>query len=228
MQPDPNAPALNPLPWIVWALALPVIAMEVVLSLGDRGLAGGPAAVGWRLAAFQDYAFSGQVFDWMLATGRFPPEHLLRFFTYPFLHAGPTHAIFVIVFILALGKMVGEIFRPWAVLLVFFGSAVVGAVAYGALLDDPVPLIGGFPAVYGLIGAFTFLMWVRLAGTGTAQYRAFTLIGLLLGIQLVFGLLFGGGNDWVADLAGFFTGFALSFVVSPGGWGRVRSRLRHR
>lgn len=86
----------------------------------------------------------------------------------------------------------------------------------------------GYPAVYGLIGAFTFLLWVRLAGTGTNQYRAFTLIGFLLGIQLVFGLLFGGGNDWVADVAGFATGFGLSFFVSPGGWGRVRAKLRHR
>jgi membrane associated rhomboid family serine protease len=228
MTPDPNASPLNPLPWVVWVLVLPIVAVEALLSLGTRGLIGGPGAVGWRLAAIQDYAFSGTVFDWMLQTGRFPPQHVMRFVTYPFVHGNVTHAIFVVVFILALGKMVGEVFRPWAVLLVFFGSAITGALAYGLLLDDPRPLIGGYPAVYGLIGAFTFLMWVRLTGTGATQYRAFTLIGLLLGIQLVFGLLFGGSNDWVADVAGFVTGFALSFVVSPGGWGRVRARLRHR
>lgn len=228
MSRDPNAHPINPLPWVVWALVLPVIAMEAVLSLGARGLIGGPEAVGWRLAAFQDYGFSGQVLDWMLANGRFPLVHLRRFVTYPFIHGGVTHAVFVVVFILALGKMVGEVFRAWAVLLVFFGSAIVGALAYGLLLDDPVPLVGGYPAVYGLIGAFTFLLWVRLAGTGTNQYRAFTLIGVLLGIQLVFGLLFGASHDWLADIAGFATGFLLSFVVSPGGWGRVRARVRHR
>jgi len=54
------------------------------------------------------------------------------------------------------------------------------------------------------------------------------LIGFLMGIQLVFGLLFGGNRDWVADLAGFVAGFGLSFVVSPGGWGRVVDRLRRR
>jgi membrane associated rhomboid family serine protease len=228
MSPAPNASPLNPLPWVVWVLVLPVVAVEALLSLGTRGLIGGPGALGWRLAAIQDYAFSGTVFDWMLQTGRFPPQHVMRFVTYPFVHGNVTHTVFVVVFILALGKMVGEIFRPWAVLLVFFGSAIAGALAYGLLLDDPRPLIGGYPAVYGLIGAFTFLMWVRLAGTGATQYRAFTLIGLLLGIQLVFSLLFGGGNDWVADVAGFVTGFALSFVVSPGGWGRVVARVRHR
>ncbi|ANB35894.1 rhomboid family intramembrane serine protease [Rhodovulum sulfidophilum] len=228
MQSDPNAPPINPLPAVVWLLVLPVIAMEVVLSLGARGLVGGPGAVGWRLQAIRDYGFSGQVFDWMLQSGQFPADQMIRFVTYPFVHASLTHAVFVVVFILALGKMVGEVFRAWAVLLVFFGAAIVGALAYGLLLDTPTPLIGGYPAVYGLIGAFTFLMWVRLAGTGPTQYRAFTLIGVLLGIQLLFGLLFGGGFDWVADLAGFCTGFVLSFVVSPGGWARVRAKIRQR
>jgi hypothetical protein len=32
----------------------------------------------------------------------------------------------------------------------------------------------------------------------------------------------------VADLSGFLAGFFLSFVVSPGGWGRVRDKLRQR
>jgi membrane associated rhomboid family serine protease len=54
------------------------------------------------------------------------------------------------------------------------------------------------------------------------------MIGFLLGIQLVFGLIFGGGWEWVADLSGFLAGFFLSFVVSPGGWERARDKLRHR
>jgi membrane associated rhomboid family serine protease len=63
---------------------------------------------------------------------------------------------------------------------------------------------------------------------GGPQARAFTLIGFLMGIQLLFGLLFGGNKDWVADFAGFAAGFGLSFLVSPGGWGRVVDRLRQR
>lgn len=228
MEQDPSAPPLNPMPPVVWFLVLPIIAVEAMFNLGAHGLIGGPGAVGWRLAAFEDYAFSGQVLDWMIATGRYPPEQLARFVSYGFLHANFTHALFVVVFILALGKMVGEIFSAWAVLAVYFMSGIVGALAYGLLLDDPTPLIGGYPSVYGLIGAFTFLLWVNLAMVGANQYRAFTLIGFLLGIQLLFGLLFGGGNDWVADIAGFACGFVLSFVVSPGGWGHVVARLRQR
>ena len=48
------------------------------------------------------------------------------------MHGSFTHALFVVVILLALGKMVGEVFRWWAVLVVFFGAAVVGALAYTA------------------------------------------------------------------------------------------------
>jgi membrane associated rhomboid family serine protease len=97
-----------------------------------------------------------------------------------------------------------------------------------AVPGNAAPLFGGYPAVYGLIGAFTFLLWVNLAAVGANKYRAFSFIGFLLGIQLVFGLFFGGGYEWVADLAGFVCGFLLSFVVSPGGWGRVLAKVRQR
>ncbi len=228
MSSNPNVSPVNPIPPVVLALVIVIVGIEAVFQMGARGFVGGPEAVGWRLSALQSYAFSGDIMDWMLANNRWPTEHLIRFVSYAFVHVGFAHMLFVVVFLLALGKMVGEIFHPLAVLVVFFGSAVVGALAYGLILDDSMPLIGGYPAVYGLIGAYTFLLWVRLAATGENQMRAFLLIGLLMGVQLVFGLLFGGGNDWLADLAGFCAGFALSFVVSPGGWGRVMDKLRQR
>ena len=63
---------------------------------------------------------------------------------------------------------------------------------------------------------------------GENQYRAFTLIGLLLAIQLVFGALFGSSNDWVAEVSGFAVGFAISPLLAPGGFRRVLDRLRQR
>lgn len=219
---------VNPLPPVVVVLALAIFGVELIFQAGTLGYVGGPGAVGWRLAATQEYGFSGYLQAWMLENGRFPAQYLLRYLTYPFLHATFTHMIFVCVFLLALGKMVGEVFRWWAVLLVFFASGVMGAVVYGLVIHDKVALIGGYPAVYGLIGAFTFLLWVNLAAVGANKYRAFSLIGFLLFVQLAFGLFFGGGNDWIADLAGFATGFGLSFFVSPGGWGHMLARIRKR
>lgn len=226
---DRNAPPLNPLPPVVWALALPIIAMELVLNLADAGLVGGAQGVGWRLQAMERFAFSPDLMRYFLETGQYPLNGLHRLVSYPFVHGNVTHVVFVVVILLALGKMVGEVFRWWALLVVFFVSAVVGALVYTLVLPGVrAPLIGGYPPVYGLIGGFTFLLWVNLAAVGANKYRAFTLIGLLLGIQLLFGLLFGGGYDWVADLSGFVTGFTLSFMVSPGGWARVLEKVRQR
>ena len=219
---------INPLPPVVVALALVIIGIELAFQAGARGLAGGPGGVGWRIEAIRRFAFSAEIFDWMAANRLWPAEHMLRFVTYPFVHAGFTHALMVVVFLLALGKMVGELFGTLAVLLVFFVSSAAGALAYGLLLQTPVPLVGGFPAAYGLIGSYSFMLWMALAGTDRNRMQAFSLIGLLMGFQLVFGLLFGGRPDWVADLAGFAAGFLLSFLLVPGALERILARLRNR
>lgn len=231
-----NEAPVNPLPAVVWALALPMIALEVVLNAGASGIVGGPGAIGWRVQAMQDFAFAPDYLRQMLNLQQYPMDGLYRPFTYPFVHQDVTQAMFVIVILLALGKFVGEAFQWWAVLLVFFASSAVAAVAYTAIPVTHGPLIGGYPAVYGLIGAFTYVNWMLQAGQGAQRLRAFRLIGFLMGIRIVFGaisLIFygveqGASWDWTAEFAGFVTGFGLSFLVSPGGWRRVLGRIRQR
>lgn len=224
---DPqNAPPVNPLPLVVMLLCLALVVPEIVFLLGAQGWIGGPEAIGWRLSAVQQYAFSGDIFDWMMTNGRWVPEHLVRFVTYAFVHGSFTATLFSAVLMLALGKLVGEAMGQVAVLVLYFGGSIFGALIYALFLNDPAWLIGGFPAVYGLIGGYTFLMWQRLADTGGPQFRAFSLIGILLGLQLVFGALFGPTTEWVADLAGFVFGFCASVLLVPGGLARVIYHFR--
>jgi membrane associated rhomboid family serine protease len=219
---------LNPLPWVVWLLALPVIAFEAAFALGQAGLVGGNSAIGWRQMAFQRFAYVPDYARAMWEAQTYPLAEAARIVTYPFVHGSFTHAAMVLVFVLALGKMVGEIFRPLATLVIFFGSATVGALVYTAVPVTQAPLYGGYPAVYGLVGAFTYILWARLGAQQSNRARAFTLIGFLLFIQLVFGLIFGTGWDWIAEITGFATGFGLSFVVGPGGLQRALNQLRQR
>ncbi|APZ51946.1 rhomboid family intramembrane serine protease [Salipiger abyssi] len=221
-----NEPPLNPMPPVVMALFIVIVGVEAVFSLGSYGIVGGPAAVGWRLDAMERFAFLAPVLQWMLQTGQFPAEHVIRLFSYPFVHGNFTHALFAGVMLLAMGKMVAEALGSLRTAVLFFASTLGGALAYGLLLDTRVPLIGAFPPVYGLIGAFTYLLWLRLGQMGAQQIRAFSLIGMLLAIQLLFGLIFGGSQDWVADLGGFATGFLLATVLIPGGWARLLARFR--
>ena len=218
---------VNPLPPIVVALCLLMAGVEIALWAQTQGLVAREAVQNWRLVVVDQYTFQDAQFDRAIALGVFDLDILKRMVTYPFVHLGFTHMIFSVVLTLALGKMVGEVFGTMAVLVVWVLSGIAGALAYGLILDEARPLLGAYPSVYGLIGAFTFLLWVNLAGSGQS-HRAFTLIAFLLGIQLLFGLLFGGTKDWVADLAGFALGFLLSFLVSPGGWQALLARMRNR
>ncbi len=223
-----NTSPFNALPPVVVALAAVIFGLELMFQAATAGLLGGQRGVGWRLAAFQDYAVLDQVWSWMVGNGIYPAEHLLRFVTYPLIHGSFVHAALVVVFILALGKMVAEVYSPIAFIAVFWISAVMGALGYVIILDAEYPLVGGYPGVYGLIGAFTFLMLLRAEAEGQGRLRAFTLIGALLAFQLIFGLINGQFGNLVADISGFVAGLLMSFVVSPGGWRRALARLRQR
>lgn len=225
--PPVNPPPVNPLPPVVWALFFLVAGVELTFQAGENGIAGGPGAIGWRVTAVRDYAFSGVAFDWMVQNGRWPSEHIMRFFTYPFVHGSITAVAFSGVMLLALGKLVGEAMGQLAVVALFFGASFFGACVYGLLTNDEW-LLGAFPGVYGLIGGYTYLMWVTLGARGQDQKGAFSLIAFMMGVQLFFSVFFGTGPDWIADLSGFVCGFALSIIVIPGGWRRLVEKIRAR
>jgi len=225
---DHNASPFNALPPVVVALAVVLFGLEVMFQAATMGLLGGPGGVGWRLAAIRDYAVFNEVAAVMWAQGIYTPELLARFITYPLIHGGFMHMLLVVAFVLALGKMVAEVFSPWAFLVIFWVSAICGALGFVTFLDSPYPLIGGYPGVYGLIGGFTYILWLQAEAMNTNRSRAFALIGVLLAVQLLFGFVNGEFGTVVADLSGFAAGFCLSFVVSPGGWRRLLARLRDR
>ncbi|SEN05086.1 Rhomboid family protein [Loktanella fryxellensis] len=232
---DPQSPfaprverPFNAIPTVILALVAIVAGVELVISAGTSGLIGGPGAVGWRLSALNDYAFSPAVFDYVVGRGAMEPSLLMRFVTYAFVHGSFTDALFGAALLLALGKFVGDVFSAPATLAVFVLGTLAGAVAFGLLVGGTTPLFGVWPAVYGLIGAFTYILWLRLGQAGENQLAAFKLIGLLLALQLAFGLLFGSGAVWIAELAGFAVGFAASTVLAPGGWSALLVRLRQR
>lgn len=222
-----NEHPVNPLPPVVWMLAAPIVITEILFGLGAAGLAGAEA-IGWRYDMLGKLGFDPVDFRHMLATQGWNLREIASALSYAFVHLSLMHAVMVVVFILALGKFVGEVFAPWAVAAVFLGSTVLAALFYAALPFTQMMLVGGYPGAYGLIGAFTWILWVRLGRGNPARSRAFSMIGMLAGIQIVFAALFGSRPDWIADFAGFGAGFLLSFLVAPGGWQATLRRLRKR
>ena len=223
-----NESPLNYIHPVVVAFALAIFGMEATFQLAERGIVGGERGFLYRYAARLTIAVPGDLIDQALANRSLPFRDLFRFISYPFVHGNFTHMLFVVALFLAIGKMVGEKFGPLALLALFYGSSIAGALAYVLISDDPAPLAGGYPAVYGFVGAFTYLLWIDLELRRSNRMRAFSLVGILMAVQLLFVVLFDGGSYWIADAAGFAAGFALSFVVSPGGWSRILAKLRQR
>ena len=88
------------------------------------------------------------------------------------------------------------------------------------------PLFGGFPAAYGLIGAFTFVLFSRSEGLLSQQLMAFRLLGILMLINIGFSLLQNGPPIWVAELCGAVTGFISAAIIHPGGVRVIVNKFR--
>lgn len=228
-----NVNPFNKLPAPVWALALSLAGIEAVLQAGAAGLVGGPQAIGWRLELVRLIGLPAQIVAWMWETGSFPPEHLARLAGFGMVQTGAVHALFVVIFVLALGNRVAQTLGGWAVWLLYVVSGAVGGVVWGLVWGDPGSpvqhwLLGGYPAAFGLVGAFTALIWMDAAGEGINRLRAFRLIGVLIVVRVAFGVIGGFGTDWVADIAGFAAGFALAVAMKPGLALRALDWLRQR
>lgn len=231
--PRPESP-FNALPPLIIALTLVILGVEAVFQLAEHGFIGGPAGLGWRFEAVNQYGFWPNIMDRVLVAGDYSFGILVRFVTYPFINNALTQVAFCAALTLALGKFTAEFYGSAKVLILYLFAAVIGAIAYGLLVDGQYPLLGGFTPVYGLIGAYTYALWLRLGRAGENQIRAFRLIGFLLLIQLIFGIVSGLLYDvpppptWIAELSGFVAGFTLSVLLAPGGWTTFLDRMRQR
>jgi membrane associated rhomboid family serine protease len=229
----PESP-FNTLPPVVIALTLLILGIEAVFQLANAGIIGGPRGVGWRIEAVNEYGFSPNVLDRVLVNGDYSFDMLKRFVTYPFINSPLMPVAFCAALTLALGKFTAEYYGSVKVLILYLLTSIIGAVVYGLLVDGRYPLLGGFTPVYGLIGAYTYALWLRLGDAGENQMMAFRLIGFLLLIQLIFGALSGvlysvpPPPTWIAELTGFFAGFGLSVLLAPGGWATFLHRMRQR
>jgi len=230
-QPAPSALPFNALPWPVWVWVLAILGIEAVLWAGGVGLIGGPRAVGWRVSAFEDYAFSSALQAFMLDSGHTPLTHLKRYLTFPFVHGSPLQALLTAVLIAALGKSLAEAMGKPALLVLLVLVPIPAAVVFGLVVGQGSLgwLFGAMVPVFALVGAFTWLKWHQAAGDPVKRRRAFSLIIVLVLARLGFGLFAELGPAWIAELTAFALAFALAAaVLGPGQWRALRARLQQR
>ncbi len=209
---------LNPLPFAVWALILPVLGVEGVLSLAEAGLINWPGSAGWRTSAVQAWGVTPALQGWMWDNRALPLEHVIRYIAFGFVHLGLAQAVLVAAIVAGLGTACAPVLGPARMLVFALLAQAAGAVVFGLVGPDDGWLVGGYPLVFALAGIYAAVQWHAGAGL-----RAFGILGMLVvGRLVVAGLM--GGRDFAADLAAATVGFALALTLRPG----LRVRLGRR
>lgn len=220
-------PVVNPIPAAILVIFSGIILVEATLFFGFLGLSGNPGLAAERLFLIQNYGVPPNLVNWMFETDNFSVEILLRFLIYPFINLSSLSVVFALVLLLALGKMVGEVLSASSVILIWVLSTSCAAFFYSISVVNGQILVGSYPGVYGFVGAYTFVSWITLRlAKKKNQSQAFSLIVALMSVQLIFSFLFGTGELWIADFAGFVVGFFTSFFLIPGGARAAISILR--
>ena len=219
--------AFNPVSPIVVVLVAAMIVVELTFQAAEHGLIGGPLASGWRVEAFRFFGFHRAVFDHILKGGDVTPNVIWPFLSYLFVHQSFLHMLVAAALILAMGKMIADMFSGLAVLVLFVACGLAGALAFG-FLSRPggFPLTGSYPVFYGLIGTFTWIKVFELRAKNERIWPAFQAIGMFIVFRGLFALYAGVPNDWMADLAGFLTGFLLAYILAPDGKDRIKGWVR--
>ncbi len=222
-----NLAAFNPVAPVVVVLVLAMVAVELVLQAQEHGLIGQRATGSWRHDLVSNIGFHKAVFDHILMGGKIEPKVVWPFWSYLFLHRSFMHMLVAAALLLAMGKMIADMFSGLAVAVLFVACGLMGALAFGWLSKDGgFPLIGAYPVFYGFIGTFTWIQIFDLRAKGRSILPAFSaVIGLVI-LRTGFMLYAGLANDWSADLAGLITGFLLAYILAPDGKDRIRGWVR--
>jgi rhomboid protease GluP len=128
---DSPTPAVNPLPPAVIVLFLIVVLSEIYIAGAEARLWG---SIDARIGLIRQFSFMPEGFERAISAGLWIPELFWRMLTYPFVHGSLMQGVFASVFVLALGKFVGEVLGNVAVVAIFFSSAIFAALGSYYLL----------------------------------------------------------------------------------------------
>lgn len=221
MRPAPPPPPRRPLGFrtlvgLIVLTALP----ELLLILADQGLIG---SARWRPLAWQYGGFwAGLLHGWR---PNFEAQPVTMFVSYGFLHAGPGHMLGNVLTLIVIGPPLADRFGGRGLAAIWLASILGGAAVFGLLSQSAAPMVGASGAVFGLAGAWTWMLGHDLRATGRAPLRvAGQLSGImvvLVGLNAAMWWLQNGLLAWETHLGGYLAGFAMAAL-----WGVRRPAER--
>lgn len=212
---DLNASPINPIPTIVIIFVIAIWGPEVVFQLAERGFMSDPQAIGWRQEMAQRFAFSDRVFDWMRANNTFPAEHLLRFFSYPFIQPNLFEFAFSSVILLTMGKYLAENAHWSLVPICFFAAAIGSTIVTGLLVEEAGAMIGARNAAFGVLSGYAAIVLEEDVFAGRPARRAKTMILFIVILQVAFFAMDTSSHTWIERFSAFIIGGLAAFVFAP-------------
>ena len=173
------------------------------------------------------FGFSPWLFRTQFESAGFLSLQAARLVTYPFVHFGWMHALFSVVFILALGSVLSNFVRGLLVPVSFFAACAISAVAYSWIAGADIPLLGAAPGYLSLLGLLAgILLMLHGRGHPAASPSMVAFPFLLIGLKLTQDVVFGIPGYWSANASGFVLGFLASLIAIPGGYPALAAGLK--
>jgi membrane associated rhomboid family serine protease len=206
----------------IWVLAFAFIAIEALLQLSDIGL----LTRGLRGWAYDHFAFHAVLFHAIESGQQIPWTLYLTFVTHALLHGGLLHLAMNTAIFLALGAHLGRAVGGPATVLLFLGSVLGGAFAFGLLtVQDQqfIPMVGASGGIFGMLGAMKRWEWRFISRNNLPKRRFWTTVLVFAAINVILSLgsgVAGGGIAWEAHLGGFVAGWLAAGFLNPrhGAW----------
>lgn len=135
-----------------------------------------------------------------------------RLVTPIFLHIGLAHIGLNGYFLYIVGPQVERPFGYWRFLLVFLFSGIAGTL--GSMIGTPNPSAGASGALFGLIGALAVYFYQNRQGFGDVAQRQLRSLGMLVLINLVFGITVPNIDNW-GHMGGLVGGALIALLIGP-------------
>ena len=150
----------------------------------------------------------GAMFGPLVANGEY-----WRLFTAMFLHVGVLHLVFNSFALFIFGQVLERIYGHGRFLTIYILAGLFGSVASYVINSIGIGA-GASGAIFGVLGALAAFFVAQWKIFGRIGQRNLTGVMLLVSINLVYGLLSPGIDNW-AHMGGFAAGFVLGLLLAP-------------
>jgi membrane associated rhomboid family serine protease len=147
-------------------------------------------------------------------------HHPWTVITYTFVHGGFLHLVANMYALFLFGPRLEQAWGMRRFIRFYFFCAIIGVLAHAAFVHDGSALIGASAPIFGVMTAYA-LLWPsdELFLFGFVPMRVWTLVWMLVGVNLAMGLYSGGSTDglhfaYLAHLGGVVGGWA--YMRTPG------------